>query len=107
MILEKYSILLRNGLPCRKNQMAVICHICNNNHRVIKLLKFFHVEATIAVRGHSKNTLTKGNKNWLFLSISYNFDPVPTRLCHVIYYRGDKKYPCQAGIGLKVINMST
>ena len=28
------------------------------------------------------------------------FNPVPTRLCHVTYYHGDKKYPCLVGIRL-------
>ena len=91
IILEKYSILLKNGPPCRKNQMAVICHICNNNHRVIKLLKFFHVEATIAVRGHSKTMLGKGNRICQFF---ITLTPAPTKLYHMIYYRSDKKYPC-------------
>ena len=30
-------------------------------------------------------------------------NPIPTRLCHVIYCQGDKKYPCLVGIGLIVI----
>ena len=29
-------------------------------------------------------------------------NPIPTRICHVIYCRGDKSYPCLVGIGLKV-----
>ena len=32
------------------------------------------------------------NQNWLF-------NPIPTRLCHVIYCQGDKSYPCLFGIG--------
>ena len=26
--------------------------------------------------------------------------PIPTRICHVIYWCGDKSYPCLVGIGL-------
>ena len=39
-------------------------------------------------------------------SISYNcryqhmINPIPTRLCHVIYCHGDKSFPCLVGIGL-------
>ena len=29
------------------------------------------------------------------------FNPIPTRLSHVIYYHGDKKYPCLVGIGIR------
>ena len=28
------------------------------------------------------------------------FNPVPPGLWHVIYYHGEKKYPCPGGIGL-------
>ena len=28
------------------------------------------------------------------------FNPIPSRLCHVMYYHGNKKYPCLVGIGL-------
>ena len=31
------------------------------------------------------------------------FNPVPTRLFHVIYYHGDKKFPSLVGIGLKLL----
>ena len=30
-------------------------------------------------------------------------NPVPTRICHVIYYYGDKKYPSLVGIGFVYI----
>ena len=30
----------------------------------------------------------------------------PTRLCHVVYYHGDKKYPCLVGIGLRLDHLS-
>ena len=29
------------------------------------------------------------------------FNPIPTRLCHVIYCHGDKSYPCLVGLGLR------
>ena len=32
-------------------------------------------------------------------------NPIPTRLCHVIYYHTDKKYPCLVGLGLIEENM--
>ena len=47
-------------------------------------------------------------KNSLFLQIKYqlctfcgSFNPIQTRLCHVIYCHGDKSYPCLVGRGLK------
>ena len=30
-----------------------------------------------------------------------DFNPIPTRLCHVIYCHGDNSYPCLVGIGLR------
>ena len=32
-------------------------------------------------------------------------NPIPPRLCHVIYYHTDKKYPCLVGLGLIEENM--
>ena len=29
-----------------------------------------------------------------------DFNPIPTRLCHMIYCQGDKSYPYLVGIGL-------
>ena len=29
------------------------------------------------------------------------FNPIPTRLCRVIYCHGDKSYPCLVGLGLR------
>jgi hypothetical protein len=35
--------------------------------------------------------------------LTYNtFNPIPARLCHVIYCQGDKSYPCLVGIGLRL-----
>ena len=36
---------------------------------------------------------------WFFIDLSI-LNPIPTRLCHVIYCHGDKSYPCLVGIGL-------
>ena len=36
-------------------------------------------------------------------SIVSSINPIPTRLCHVIYCCGDKSYPCLVGIGLSHI----
>ena len=33
-------------------------------------------------------------------------NPIPTRLCHVIYCFGDKSYPCLDGIGLTCVFFS-
>ena len=30
-------------------------------------------------------------------------NPIPPSLYHVIYYKGDKKYPCLGGIGIMMI----
>ena len=30
-------------------------------------------------------------------------NPIPTRLCQVIYCHGDKSYPCLVGIGLTLV----
>jgi hypothetical protein len=40
-----------------------------------------------------------GKRN--FREIKMLLDPIPTILCHVIYYCGDKSYPCLVGIGLR------
>ena len=50
------------------------------------------------------NSISK--ENWYFLFLKNpNFDklslnPVSTRLCHVIFYPGDRKYPYLVAIGL-------
>ena len=33
------------------------------------------------------------------------FNPIPTRLCHVIYCHGEKSYPCLVGIGLSLFEV--
>ena len=42
----------------------------------------------------------KRYQDFFVCCINPKVNPVPTRLCHVIYYHGDKKYPCVVGIGL-------
>ena len=39
----------------------------------------------------------------IYSMLIYNrcVNPVPTRLCHMIYCHSDKSYPCLVGIGLK------
>ena len=43
-----------------------------------------------------------------FFALSFfknlQFDPIPTRLCHVIYCHGDKNYPCLVEVGLTEID---
>ena len=46
----------------------------------------------IPCRVSSNNTVEYYTLHW--------FNPIPTRLYHVIYCHGDKKYPCLVGIGL-------
>ena len=42
--------------------------------------------------------------SWCLLSALINwFNPVPTRLCHVIYFHSNKKYPCLVVMGLNCL----
>ena len=39
------------------------------------------------------------------VSNHHNLNPIPTRLCHVIYCHNDKSYPCLVGIGLSILSL--
>ena len=41
-------------------------------------------------------------ENKMFTQQRKGLNPILRRLCHMIYYLGDKSYPCLVGIGLKV-----
>ena len=45
-----------------------------------------------------RSKVSKGFKEGFNVIIKVN--PIPTRLCHVIYCHSDKSYPCLVGIGL-------
>ena len=66
---------------------------------------------------HKKYYLVKCRSFWrlnqqkrveIFFELSFfknlQFDPIPTRLCHVIYCHGDKNYPCLVEVGLTEID---
>jgi hypothetical protein len=80
---------------------AVYEHVLGEN-------KFTFVEecknpssVTILLRAGNKHTLTQMKVCMLFdIYLRPFFNPIPTRLCHVIYCCGDKSYPCLVGIGL-------
>ena len=43
--------------------------------------------------------------NFATMYLKERLNPIPTRLCHVIYCWGDKNHPCLVGIGLKVLRL--
>ena len=47
-----------------------------------------------------QNRLKIGFSNLNFQHTEVSLNPVPTRLCHVIYYHDDNKYHCLVRIGL-------
>ena len=56
------------------------------------------------LKGRRNNTMLsyKGSDGYEVLRRCFlkNLNPILTRLCHVIYCHGDKRYPCLVGIGL-------
>ena len=44
-------------------------------------------------------TVTDDKVRLLVLHKIYFFNPIPTFLCYLIQYQGDKKYPCLVEIG--------
>ena len=51
---------------------------------------------------------TVGRNSLLYSGCALSINPVPTRLCRVIYYHGDKKYPCLAsGNRVSTINFQS
>ena len=61
---------------------------------------------TIHIKYQIQNNLTEGRLikyMTLFLREVVMPMPVPTGHCHVMYYQGDKKYPCLVGIGQPIL----